>query len=304
MEINQEKLFYKENKTSQTGTSQSSSSSNNGNNTKEQNYLGKKIFFVNPSIEVERKVIETLIEREYEVYIIRDFRDVKGVLKKYPDSICLINADKMPSLNELFNFVKSFSGDPVLSTSKLGIYSSRAGLAEKNNFLSNLDLPCGFLLTNELLGHFSKVIFDTLDQFNAKGRRQYLRLDASSLDNVMGYISTGDKMYSFKIDNISSVGFACTCKGDLSSILTKNSLMNEVTLMLGRKSLTCSAVVFDARIKIDGKLSAVLLFTKATGVETRQEIKNFVVDTLQAQIDQVIISVPTDLLDYTEQYHQ
>src|SRR5574344_2154959 len=92
-------------------------------NLKENNIFGRKVFFLCPSFDFRKIIIDRLFNLEYETYIINNVADAKNILLHFPDAICFINIDTtMESLHWL-NFIHSFELDPVLSTIFLGIIS-------------------------------------------------------------------------------------------------------------------------------------------------------------------------------------
>ncbi len=60
---------------------------------RENPVYGRKVFFINASFTIEQLAKGMLRDMEYETYIIEDLKQAKCILRKNPDSICLVNLD-------------------------------------------------------------------------------------------------------------------------------------------------------------------------------------------------------------------
>ena len=270
---------------------------------RENPIFGRKVFFLNPPLQIENSVLSILKESEYEVYIIRDYRDAKPILAENKDAICFVNVDKQLEMDVWYNFIKSFKYDEKVSSIFLGVISSKIDLTYREKFLMDLKLPGGMILLDEPVNQTALKIEKILEINGAKGRRKYIRLVCKDLENVKGYITVGDKMFFIKINDISSVGFACTYDSAFESLLIKNSVFREVTLELGNDvrtvSMSLPSVVYDKK-NINGQNIAVMLFTKEVPSENRAEIRNFIFSVLEKQAEDFMKSFMKDMTDYSE----
>lgn len=258
---------------------------------------------MNPPLQIENSVLSILKESEYEVYIIRDYRDAKPILAENKDAICFVNVDKQLEMDVWYNFIKSFKYDEKVSSIFLGVISSKIDLTYREKFLMDLKLPGGMILLNEPVNQTALKIEKILEINSAKGRRKYIRLVCKDLENVKGYITVGDKMFFIKINDISSVGFACTYDSAFEPLLIKNSVFREVTLELGNDvrtvSMSLPSVVYDKK-NINGQNIAVMLFTKEVPSENRAGIRNFIFSVLEKQAEDFMKSSMKDMTDYSE----
>lgn len=255
--------------------------------------FGRKVFFVNPPLSFEHIVIDELRNDEYEVYVINDYKRTKAVLREHPDSMLFINIDVQLSFKQWFNFICSFREDEVLKTVFIGVISGKATANDAQLFLMNLTLGGGFIMINNKKEMLFDKIKGILEINGAKGNRKYLRLDCRNLDDVSGYFVSGNKLYDITVDNISSVGLACTFKSELTGLLTPNKVLDNISLTIGRKTVICPAVVFRVMNNV-----AVMLFTKQISSESRQDIKKFVHSTLISEFNGVVSNVMQDMTVY------
>ena len=266
---------------------------------RENPLFGRKIFFVSPSYIMEKYLIEKLRQNEYEAYILKDIKKVKNVLAKYPDSMCFVNIDEEFSYSAWFNFMKSFQESPAISGIYLGIITDSATWEDKDKFIMNVKLPGGFNQfdkTEKFLSNFIKI----LDLNGAKGRRKYLRLDTRGADDVSGYMTSQGKLYSINVKDISSVGFAITYKQEIIDLFQKNTLIRDLCISVGRKSMVCSCIVFNTQPNPDGTAMSVLMLTNENPEETKTYIRNFIFEKYGRLMNSVIETVEKDTASYAQ----
>ena len=266
---------------------------------RENPLFGRKIFFVNPNFNIEKYLIDFLRKNEYEVYIIKDYRKAKKILSVYPDSMCFIDIDEELSYSEWFNYMKSFAVIPELQGIYLGIVTQTASWEDKDKFLMNIRLPGGFTVITKqekLIENFAKI----LDLNGAKGRRKYLRLDTRNERDVSGYMTLGGKLYTVNIKDISSVGFAITYKQELTGLFQKNTLIRNLCLSAGRKSMVCSCIIFNTQINPDGTAMSVLMLTNENPESTKTYIRDYIFQKFDAKMNTLIENVEKDDTRYNQ----
>ncbi len=266
---------------------------------RENPLFGRKIFFVNPTFNIEKYLIDYLRKNEYEVYILKEYKKAKRVLSVYPDSMCFIDIDEQLSYSEWYNYMKSFSLIPELQGIYLGIVTQNATWEDKDKFLMNVRLPCGFTVISKqekILEHFAAI----LDLNGAKGRRKYLRLDTRTEKDVSGYMTSEGKLYTINIKDISSVGFAITYKQELMSMFQKNTLIRNLCLSAGRKSMVCSCIVFNTQVNPDGTAMSVLMLTNENPESTKTYIRDYIFQKFDEKMNTLIANVEKDDTRYNQ----
>lgn len=259
--------------------------------------FGRRIFFINPPFSVEKRIIEWLKALEYEVYIIRDYTGAKNVLRNHENAICFINIDQLLSLKGWYNFIKSFENDPTLKTVFLGIISTHATEAQVSKFLMNLKLPGGYVSLHEEPEALLKKFVGILDINGAKGSRKYVLLDCNGVYTVNGYIAYGTKLYDMHIEEISSVGISCSFDSSIGFVFQKNSILENVSLSLGRFSVITQCVVYEVKT-LNGKNIALLLFVKETPKEIKNSIRGYIFDILSKRMNDFIARGTADSVNY------
>lgn len=266
---------------------------------RENPLFGRKIFFISPSYVIDKYLIEKLRQNEYEAYILRDIKKVKSVLAKFPESMCFINIDEGFSYSAWFNFMKSFQFSQDISGIYLGILTDSATWEDKDKFLMNIKLPGGFNQfdkTETFLNNFMKI----LDLNGAKGRRKFLRLDTRGLNDVSGYMNSEGKLFAVNIKDLSSAGFAITYRQELMSLFQKNTLIRNLSLTVGRKTMICSCIVFNTQANPDGTAMSVLMLTNENPEETKIYIRNFIFEKYGRQMESIMENAEKDSASYSQ----
>ncbi len=267
---------------------------------RENPLFGRKVFFINPSLFIENLVVEMLREQEYEVYVLSDFRRAKSLLAQFPDSLCFVDIDTEMNFSQWFNFIKSFSNDNNLTSLFFGVISEKANFEDRNRFLMNLKLPCGFTLVRHKSDKIVSSFVDILELNGAKGRRKYLRLDTKNIKEVSGYLAAKDKLFAVNIRDISSVGFSCTFKKELAPLFQEKTLLRNICLNVGRKSLVCSCVVFRTTFVDEATGMSVLMLTNENPPETKIQILTYIIDYNNEVMSVAIKNAVHDSFSYAE----
>jgi len=267
---------------------------------RENPLFGRKVFFVNPPLAVENNIISELRDEEYEVYVIHDYRLVKPVLYDNKDALIFLYIDDQLTYNQWFNYIKSFQNDEKIKSIFIGVLSSKAGYEDQQRFMLDLSLPGGFIMLNEHIEITHKKLKGILDINGAKGRRQYIRLDCKTLADVKGHLTTDNKMFTFNIDNISSVGLACIYSQEYVNLFQKSTLQHGISIQIGNKVIPAPSVVFDTRI-VNNNGFSVLLFTNNVHKSTKQTIKAYIFDVLDANLKNILDNSIQDLTVYSDE---
>ncbi len=261
--------------------------------------LGKKIFFLNPPFDFKKIIIPVLSDREYELYILDSYKNAKTILREHPGSICFVCIDGGLPIEHWYNFVVSFSSDPVLSTIFLGVMSAHAGASDRNHFLLNASIPAGFISLASKKEELLEKLEGILKINNAKGIRKYVRVDCVTDKLISAHYKINDTVCPFRIDNISSAGLLCATSPTVGSFFSPNMLLKDFLLVLRSQKIKCNAVILKM-FENGGKCFLVLLFTKGLPFASKSAIQAYIRAFLQSSIDSVIASMQPDETDYSK----
>ncbi len=252
-----------------------------------QNDEGKKVFFLYPASVIQNEMVLEIVHAEYAVYLLSEHAKVPRLMARYPDSILFINLDEGMKEPEWEVFIRNLQKDPETATVRIGIltYNNNPELAQK--YLMDLSVPCGFIKLSLGLKKSTEILLKALEANEARGRRRYLRVTCQ--DNATFNVVVGDKTRSGRIVDISSVGMACLFENSVA-IPVRTKLV-DIQLKLKGVLAKVSAVVFGTR-PVEGGLMYVLLFDLAPSGDTKQKIRVYIQQNLQASMEAEIKTLP------------
>jgi len=268
---------------------------------RENPLLGRKVFFLNPPLSVENYVIDALKNEEYEVYKLSDVAAAKPILSLFENAICFIFVDDVLSLDAWYNFIASFQDDPSLKSVFLGVLSVKTKPKEQERFLMSLKLPGGFVMMDKKIEETKNQLEGILRINGAKGIRQCVRLELKDSKEVNGYFSLGSQLFSFRLVDISPMGFAAVMPARISKYFKKGNFLNNVSITMGRYSFVCSINIYGVTVSGD-QCILVALLVDGTSKEVLQKIHNFVFENLEKRMKDLIASVNLDFTDYNVRF--
>ncbi len=259
--------------------------------------FGRKVYFIHPSFLVRRNIIPHLCNMEYEVYILPDYKKAKNILRKNPESVCYINIDVDLKPDGWINFIKSFETDEALSTIYFGATTERSNKATRDDFMTKCTLPAGFLQTTSATPDAARIVSDILEMINSKGVRRYVRASCLGDKTATVACEAGGKFLSYRLQDISSVGLACTIPLRDMEYFQEKSILRNTTLSLGKTQLLCSTVVYAVKREQD-HATMILLFMKGTANDLKNIVRQYIFDLHQNQLDTELAQLAEDDANY------
>jgi len=244
--------------------------------------VGKKVFFLNPSVNIRNQIMEELSQNEYEVYSAKNTAHLTRVLKKYPDSIVYINLDETQKA-EAEKWIDVIA--TAVPTVLVGIFSSSSDEAVKEKFVQKPKVKCGFLNIKLDMSKTVLQILKIFETMNVKGRRKYLRATTENEETATINMPTGGGDFvNGTIKDISVVGFSCIFESPSVS-LKKNNLHKDIQIRLHTMLIKAEAVVFGSRTEQD-KNVYVFLFTNRIDPDVCVKIRKYIQQNLQHKMEQ------------------
>lgn len=255
---------------------------------RENPVFGRKVFFINASFNIEQLAKGKLRDMEYETYVIEDFSQAKCILRKNPDSICLVNLDhvdeKSLTVIQYLNFILSCEEDETLSSIFFGVLSVNTSPKQMNLFFYNAKLPCGYVPASPNREDFAETLTCILDVNGAKGRRQYVRATCEVSGNAFISIAMKSGEMQLPLVDFSSVGLACKIPDKLCGVIPPNTSFPKVDLWLYGVKLPAPLVILKEFKKGDINV-LVTLFAKNVTTEVKNKVRSYVFRILEGNID-------------------
>ncbi|MDR2631906.1 MAG: PilZ domain-containing protein [Spirochaetaceae bacterium] len=252
----------------------------------EQNdFLGKKVFFLYPQSVIQDSVLDTLIMSGFEVYTLHDHQRARLLLTHFAGSILFINIDQGLQEREWEAYIRSIQEDPVAKESRLGILSYNTDQKLMQKYLIDLAIPCGYVQLKLGLQASTEILLAALKANEAKGRRKCIR--AFCIDDeyaTMNYKGP-DAMYYGKLLDISSAGVAVRFEQPIT--MPANTLLRGIQLKLRSSLIMTDGVLMGPRP--GDRHVRVILFSHRMSHQDKLAIHHYIKRRIQHHIDQLKI---------------
>jgi len=244
--------------------------------------VGKKIFFLNPTVVVQNRIISELVQQEYEVYVAKDKDTLKRVLKKYPDSIVFVDINEKIPEKEWEAWIGGVMDSPDTKGVSIGIVTANDDDMIKRKYLLSMKVACGYTVLKFDLDKAIQHILEVLQTVDAKGRRKFIRATTENEPNTTVNIPLQGVFVNGHIRDISVVGISCTLDG--SPDIAKNAFFKDIQVKLQSNLLKVEGIVFGSRTEGLEKIY-VILFTQRIDPEVRIRIRKYIQQNLQGKMD-------------------
>jgi len=243
--------------------------------------VGKKIFFLFPTVVVQNKIIAELIQQEYEVYVAKNKDTIRRVLRDYKNSIVFVDVNEQLKETEWENWITAVKSSPDTKTTSIGIVTANDDEKIKRKYLLTIKV-CGYTVLKFDLDKAIMHIIDVLQSLDAKGRRKFIRATTTKESNVTLNLPVGGAFKNGQIKDISVVGISCSIEDNPD--IAKNTLIKDIQIKLQSAIIKVEAIVFGTRMEGLEKVY-VMLFTPRIDPEVRTKIRTYIQHNLQSKMD-------------------
>ncbi|MCL2761606.1 MAG: PilZ domain-containing protein [Treponema sp.] len=244
--------------------------------------VGKKIFFLHPTVVVQNRIITELVQQEYEVYVAKNKDSIKKVLRKYPDSILFIDINEHMPEKEWDLWITAVMEASDTKSASIGIITANEDEQIKRKYLLVTKVPCGYTILRFDLEKAITHIMAVLHNVNAKGRRKYIRATTEHETNTTMNMPWHGNFINGHIKDISVVGISCTL--DSNPDIPKNTLCKDIQIKLQSSLLKVEGIVLGSR-KSGLDTVYVILFTQRIDPEVRIKIRKYIQHNLQSKME-------------------
>jgi hypothetical protein len=247
--------------------------------------LGRKIFFLNPLPPIQNGVVDELIQREYEAYVVKDRTALRRTLKELPGSIVFIDIDQAATEKEWENWIREAMKAHDLEDIRIGILTGNRSELLQNKYATMIKLPAGYTVIQRDLKITAAQILSILNANNAKGRRKYLRAAVDKEGQTIVNFPSDGRFINGMAGDISSAGFSCFFNDDPK--FPPNSTFSNVQIKLKHIIINVEVTILGFRPEEASK-TYVALFTQKISPDTRVKIRKYIQANLQARMDAMI----------------
>jgi hypothetical protein len=239
------------------------------------------VFILNPHSVVRDELVDAILAAEFELYLLDDPQAALRVFKRFPNSIVFVNIDSGLKDDEWERYVQRLLAADVFENLSVGIlsYNTDPKLAER--YLMGIGVTCGFVKLSLGVQESTRIMLQTLEANEARGRRRYVRSRAEGDKRAEFNFSHKSRPYDGRILDISSVGMAVRFSGRAD--VPAKSLVKDIQLKLRASLVRVDGVVLGRRD--DDKSVYVVLFKHERDGKARRLIRHYIHRSLQEYID-------------------
>jgi hypothetical protein len=243
--------------------------------------VGKKIFFLFPTVVVQNKIISELIQQEYEVYIAKNKDTIRRVIREHKNSIVFVDINEHLKETEWESWITAVKNAPDTKDTSVGIVTANDDEKIKRKYLMVIKV-CGYTVLKFDLDKAIIHIIEILQSLQAKGRRKFIRATTTKDSNVTLNLSVNGAFKNGQIKDISVVGISCTIEGEPD--IPKNTLFKDIQIKLQSAIIKVEGIVFGTRMEGEEKVY-VILFTQRIDPDVRTKIRTYIQHNLQSKMD-------------------
>ncbi len=242
---------------------------------------GRKIFYLFPQGEFHRRVVQHIINSEYEVYTLSDHRRGLPLIFQYNGAIVFINLDAAVKAKQLLIGIRDFCRQTSNRSIELFLLCNSEERREQTEGYVKDFSNCSCINHTKSDRDFTEVIDTILDQLQARGQRSYVRFGSNTAEITSISFERKEKTIKGSLHDISSVGLSFSIKGNTN--LPLRSKIKDIKLDLAYPVNDLSGQISIKRRLSGGEILYVLLFDKSLPTEIRQQLRFVIHASLQRQ---------------------
>ena len=243
--------------------------------------IGKKVFFLFPTVVVQNKIITELIQQEYEVYSAKNKDTIRRVIREHKNSIVFVDINEHLKETEWESWITAVKNAPDTKDTSVGIVTANDDEKIKRKYLMALKV-CSYTVLKFDLDKAIIHIIEILQSLQAKGRRKFIRATTTKDSNVTLNLSVNGSFKNGQIRDISVVGISCTIEDEPD--IPKNTLFKDIQIKLQTAIIKVEGIVFGTRMEGEEKVY-VILFTQRIDPDVRTKIRKYIQHNLQTKMD-------------------
>ena len=250
---------------------------------KQPENTGKKIFLLYPHSVIKSEMLDLLIMAGFETYTVHDEKTAVKLLIKFPGSIMFINIDEGMDEKDWEVYIRALQESPKTKDCRLGIMSYNKDTDLMKKYLMDLSIPCGYVQLKLGLKESTKIIINTLEAIDARGRRSSIRVDCSDDMHTTLNFKGDTGLCQGKILDMSSTGIAARI--DKMPHYSLNSILHSVQLKL-YSGIVMTDMIYMGRRENDNSIH-IMLFDPKMPLDSKLVVHHYIKQCLQKYISEL-----------------
>ncbi len=247
---------------------------------------GRKVFFLHPHPVVREELLPSVLESEYETYLVDDHLRLPLLLRGFPDSVLFLNVDAEVKGVKWQDYARSLASSPETAGVGIGVLSSSEDRELMRIYLEELAVPYGFIVLRAGTEESRRSLLSGLKEARAIGQRKSVRARCGDGALASFNVKYGGRYHSGIVKDLSSAGFAGSFSNGFG--LETETRLTDIQLKLRGRLIRVSALIALKRPSEEGEEIYVFLFDATVTGETKQKLRLFSHELLQAEMDRKI----------------
>jgi hypothetical protein len=242
---------------------------------------GRKIFYFFPSGNYHRMIVTSIIEAEYEIYTLSDYRKGLPLMFQHNGAVVFLNIEHHLKNEQLLAMIRDFCQQSSHRSIILYLLSRND---EHRSVLSSLGSrfpSCTYLPLPADPGEAAALVHRELEELNVRGQRRYVRFGTNSDRIAAISFERRGKRYSGTVHDISSAGLSFSLEESSGMVL--RSRLKEVHVGLSGGLGGLSGTVTIRRKLPDGTPLYILIFDKQMDPALKRRLRTVIHRSLQQQ---------------------
>ena len=250
---------------------------------------GRKVFYFFPTGTFHQHVVKEIIQHEFEIYTLSDFKRGLPLIFQYNGGIILFYVDGLENYQHGLSVIRDFCRQSSHRSIELFLLTGSAERVEKmERYMQEMD-NCRALLLQEQPEETSIELIALLNELNARGQRRYVRFGSNTDEIATIGIARKNRKLVGTVHDISSAGLSFSLpEGPSFAVRSK---IKEFSLNLDGEIGHLSGTITIRRKLPSGLFLYVLMFEKGLAEETRNKLHTIIHGSLQRQFTQRLESV-------------
>ena len=245
--------------------------------------IGRKVFFLYPHSVLQNEILESIIENEYEAYLLSDHDVARKLLRRFNDSIAFVNIDEALSEPDWESYIRSLIADEATAGVRIGILSFNEDPKLMKKYLMDIGVPCGYTRLRIGVAESTRIILTSLHANEAKGRRKFVRASTHGSDRATFNVRFEGRTVQGHVWDVSTAGMAVTFDDEID--LEVKTVLADMQLKLWGTLVRVHGVVTAKRSGPGGGF--VVMFGKGADKVARRKIHSFVHRWLQMEMEEI-----------------
>lgn len=242
---------------------------------------GRKLFYFYPRGDFHKKMVNSLIEAEYEIYTLSNHRKGLPLMFQHNGAVIFFNIENFARDSYLLALLRDFCRQSSQRSIQLYLLTRKEEQLEELSHLSDSFDNCSLLHLSQEIDSAQETLQKELQGMSIRGQRHYVRFGSNNETIATLSFERRGKRGTATVHDISAAGLSFSLPGGKNIPL--RSQLKEVAVDIGDGIVGLSGTITIRRRLPNDTLLHILMFDKGMEQETKRCIRTAIHQMLQRQ---------------------